>query len=195
MLRLFIAIELPKQVTDALAQVQRQLGGHPGSRHVRWTSPASTHLTLRFLGDTREDAVSGVERCLVDACLSCPPLTLTLAGLGAFPDRRRPRVIWVGLEEGEDASRLASLQGALESCVARLGYAPEVRAFSPHLTLGRVRRGLRPAEVQEVSAMLDRGAQVPPVSFTVPNVSLMRSSLRPEGAVYTRVAQGRLAGS
>ena len=194
MIRLFIAFELPEEVKRALAQVQRELGTHPGSRHVRWTDPEGTHLTLRFLGDTREEAVPGVERCVVEDCQSCPPLTLTLTGLGAFPNKRRPRVVWVGLDAGQDSGNLAALQQDVERGVVRLGYTPEDRPFSPHLTLGRVRRGLRPAELDEVTAMLDMKVQVPAIQFSVPAVSLMCSTLRPDGAVYTRVFEGQLTG-
>ncbi|NPV07161.1 MAG: RNA 2',3'-cyclic phosphodiesterase [Anaerolineae bacterium] len=194
MLRLFIAVELPRSVREALAEVQRGLRAHPGSRHVRWTDPEGTHLTLRFLGETQEQTVPAVERCLVEACLTCPPLKLKLDGIGAFPSRKRPRVVWVGLDAGDDAERLAALQGALERGVVRLGYPPEERAFSAHLTLGRVRRGAGPRELGEVTEMLDVGVTVPALSFEVPSVSLMCSTLRPEGAVYSRVSEGVLVG-
>lgn len=190
--RLFIAIELPANVVEALAEVQEALRRQPGSQYVRWVDPASVHLTLRFLGDTREDLIPEIEGGLSAACRDTSPFELRLAGLGAFPNQRRPRVLWVGTEPVEDSGGLAELQRQIERTAVRLGFEPESRGFSPHLTLGRVKRGVGSAAEKAVGELLSCGVVVPEASFEVTQVCLMRSALRPEGAVYTRVAASPL---
>ncbi len=192
MLRLFVAVELPEEVRQVLDKVIREMTGHAGARHVRWVNTHQAHLTVKFLGDAPESSVAALQRALSGVAGQASPFALTLAGVGAFPDCRRPRVIWVGLDAGEDAAAVRDLHGGLERDLARLGYAAENRPFSPHLTLGRVRQGLRPADVSQVCEMLSVPWEVAPVSFDVRAVSLMVSELRPSGAVHTRLFEARL---
>ncbi len=192
MLRLFVAVQLPDEARRALGLVMREMATHPAGRHVRWVNLDQTHLTLKFLGESPETAVGAVGRALTSAARQVEPFTLALGEVGVFPDRRRPRVIWVGIDAGEHAVALRDLHGGLERELARLGYAADDRAFSPHLTLGRVRQGLRPAELSLVSELLDRSWPVAPTSFEVRSICLVASELRPTGAVHTRLVEARL---
>lgn len=193
MLRLFVAIELTDGVRDALATVARQLSEHPGGRHVRWTNLELSHLTLKFLGDTPESTVATVERSLAGVAEGVAPLGFRLSHVGAFPNRRRPRVIWVGLDAGDDETRLNELHGTIERDLARLGFAGDDRPFSPHLTLGRVHQGLRPAEEAQVAGMIALPVVVEPVTFRARSIALMSSTLRPDGPVYRRLAEASFA--
>lgn len=170
----------------------QEMTEHSGARYVRWVNLEQVHLTVKFLGDSPESSVAAVERALTSVTGQACPFALTLAGVGAFPDRRRPRVIWVGLDAGDEAAAMRDLHTGLERDLARLGFASEGRPFSPHLTLGRVRHGIRPTEVSQVCEMLSVPWAVAPVSFEVSAVSLMASDLRPTGAVHTRLFEARL---
>ncbi|MHB0875095.1 MAG: RNA 2',3'-cyclic phosphodiesterase [Anaerolineae bacterium] len=190
-LRLFVAVELPQPVVDALSEAQQGLKCRLGSQCVRWSDPRGTHLTLKFLGDTDEARVPDIESALTETCASFTAGKLRLSCLGVFPSLQRPRVIWAGLD-GDDSS-LASLQAAIETALARLGFPAEGRPFSPHLTLGRVRDGASTADYDAIAAALSAAPAVVPATLGVDEVSLMRSVLKPQGAEYTRLFAVTLA--
>lgn len=186
-LRLFIAVELPHPARAALAAVRQRLAGVWPEGDVRWTQTDNIHLTLRFLGDTEGDRVGPLGSALDEVAAQVRPLALALGPVGAFPDARRPRVIWVGLE-GESLAALGRLQKAVERRVRDLGWAREPRPFHPHLTLGRVSpgRGRPPAGWA--------AAPVPPVPVPVAELRLIQSVLSPSGAVYTCLHRAALPG-
>jgi len=194
LLRLFVAVELPTEVRTALSAARRELEAQPGGRYVRWVDLDQAHLTIKFLGNTAEEMVPALRTCLTSVAAEAAPFSLRLSGVGAFPNPRRPRVIWAGLDPGTDSVLLEGLHVSLEQALAGLGFATEERPFSPHLTLGRVRQGLRPNELTQVSDMLSAGVAVQPVSFPVQALSLMSSVLRPDGPLYARLHEARLGG-
>ena len=120
-----------------------------------------------------------------------PPIPLGLAGAGCFPNLDRPRVLWVGI--GGDTAGLARLQRDVEAQLAGLGYRPEARAFSPHLTLARMRDTAMPEDLRRLGQAM-RVLAVPATAFTAESVALIRSDLRPAGAVYTTLAALTLGG-
>ena len=182
--QLFVAVELTEEVIEALTLLQSALRAWPGAEQVRWVDPRGTHLTLKFLGETEERLLPEIEAALSDNCQHFEPVALHLVGVGAFPNPRRPRVLWVGLNADQS---LAMLQVQIERSLARLGFPREERAFSPHLTLGRVREGCRSEAALGLERMLAGAPPVPAVEFIAAEVSLMRSVLGPAGAVYTRL--------
>ena len=190
-IRTFIAVELSDAVRRALGDLQLQLKGERASRFVRWVAPENIHLTLKFLGAVDADKMSVLQAAVAEACAGIPPFALTLAGIGAFPNTRRPNVVWVGVRgEIEMAIRLA--ERIDEACVA-LGFPRETRPFSPHLTLGRVKRDVRPNDQQFVGEMV-ASAQVGEVGeIHVEHVSVMKSDLRPTGSVYTQLYMAELS--
>jgi 2'-5' RNA ligase len=183
MIRSFAAIDLPDTARDALLELGEQLRHEAPDRSVRWSRVSGIHLTLKFLGDVSEDDLPGIKAVLGQAAQRQAPFTCTLEGVGCFPNTRSPRVVWVGVRE--DSGRLLALQRDVEKGLAPLGFKPEKRAYHPHLTLGRTARHVRSADQRrlgEVIAASDVGelAQIRVESFR-----LMRSDLRPDGAVYT----------
>ena len=185
-LRLFVACELSQEVKEALARLQAELRPRHLER-LRWVRLEGIHLTLKFLGETPADKVPAIERALAEAATGVGPFALSLGELGTFPDPRRgrPRVIWVGLS-GE-LQPLAELQKRLETSLAGLGFAPEERPFSPHLTLARV----PPEQVASLAPRIQEAiaaVRVSKVAQRVTEVSLMRSILQAGGAVYQKVA-------
>jgi 2'-5' RNA ligase len=187
--RLFIAVELSDEVRAALGAVSRALQRQVPDG-LRWVAPEATHLTLKFLGETPSERVNAIVEAMRRAAATVPPFDLSLNGVGAFPNGRAPRVVWVDLAEGaEEATKLA---GALERALLPLGFPPEGRPFSAHLTLARTRDGMRPDERERLAAALQRRVEVPQAGMRVEAISLMRSELRPEGPRYTRVGEARL---
>lgn len=178
-MRVFVAVELPGPIAEHLEKVQNRLKGM--LEGVRWVKPASIHLTLKFLGDTDSETIETLSRAVRKHTVSQRAITLSLAETGAFPDMARPRIIWIGLD-GDRAS-LSGLQKRIEAEFEGLGYGREKRAFRPHLTLGRVKSplGVVPGLKE---AMEWKGAGEAP-SFTVRGLTLFKSDLQPQGALYT----------
>ena len=183
-LRLFVAIDLPEDVRESLGRLQTDLRRHdlPG---LRWTRPEGVHLTLKFLGETPATSVAAIEGALARAVRGVPSFRLALGAPGTFGGRRGPRVLWVDVE-GE-LQPLQQLQAAVERELAAAGFAPEEREFSPHLTLARVPQPPPPGLAERVARALEAVA-APRGEFEARELVLMRSSLQPGGAVYSRVA-------
>ena len=190
-LRAFIAVELPPAAREAVEGVIRDLRAKSGDA-VRWVRPEGVHLTLKFLGDIDADSVPAISEALDRCAAPTAPFDLFLEGVGAFPNARRPRVVWVGLGGGLEP--LLGLQQSIEGELEALGYARERRAFTPHLTLGRVRDRISPAQVRALSEALGVVSVAPGVKLPVKEISLMQSDLRPSGAVYTRLHSVGLGG-
>jgi len=194
-LRTFIAIELDQELRTTLTGIQARLRGAVPPRAVRWVQPEGIHLTLKFLGDTLSDKVEQVKSALAQATEQVPAFTITVGGVGCFPDARRPRVVWVGVQE--PSGSLARLWQAVESQVAPLGFPTEKRPFSPHLTLGRVQRYASSGEVRDIGqAVAALAAEMAGTqdAMAVSTVAYIKSDLRPSGAVYTTLVEARLQG-
>ncbi|NTV62244.1 MAG: RNA 2',3'-cyclic phosphodiesterase [Oscillochloris sp.] len=178
-MRLFIAIDLPAPVRAALAEVQARLRRHDLA--VRWAAIEGMHLTLQFLGETEAQLLPDLRAAL--ARIPPPSFTLRLSGLGTFPNPTRPRVLWVGL--GNDLAPLDELQQAVLDATRPLGFAPEARAFSPHLTLGRTRQEASSAQIQAIASAVHNTA--PPVAtiWLADQARLFQSTSTPNGMVYT----------
>ncbi len=190
-LRLFIALELPDVLLDALADVQDRLRAEAPRRAVRWARTEGIHLTLKFLGEAPAAQQAAIGAALREAVQGHAPLTIRAEGLGCFPDTARPRVIWIGLA-GERRA-LTALQRDVEAAMVPLGFPPEKRRFNPHLTLGRVRREAYAADVKALGRLI-AGTTVGEIGrWTADAVSLMRSELRPDGARYTCLLRVPLA--
>jgi RNA 2',3'-cyclic 3'-phosphodiesterase len=190
-LREFIAIDLPLDLRQAISSQTGSLQHGQDRLAVRWIPVGNLHLTLRFLGDVSEASQDLLEQTLLREAAVHAPFDLALQGLGAFPNPRRARIIWIGVEA---PAGLINLQHGIESAVNRLGYPLEERPFSPHLTIGRVRQNVTPAELEQIHAGLDSTRVNFPGKFTVGAVHLYKSDLRPEGAVYSRLLTAELGG-
>jgi 2'-5' RNA ligase len=189
-IRAFVAIELDETIKAALGKAQGQLKRSPLSHIGKWVRPQSIHLTLKFLGDIAENRVQPIGEALQRACSGVEPFSFTLSKMGCFPNPRRLRVIWVGV--GGDVEALAQLQRSVEAEINPLGFEAERRGFTPHLTLARIRSKARPSERQELGQLLPKATVDTSVAMTVQELSLMRSELRPSGAVYTRLVAAPL---
>lgn len=174
-MRVFIAIPLTRECRETLEQIQAPMRALRAD--VRWTSIASIHLTLKFLGEIEPRVLPPLTSAI--RSIDCEPFGLCLRGLGGFPTLTNPRVIWYGVEG--DTDRLASLQAAVETACENVGFERDRRAFHPHLTLGRV-NGKR--NLQQLLDYIRIGAALEN-SFVADSVNIYKSDLTPRGAIYT----------
>lgn len=184
-MRLFIAAEIPEELQRRLGEAQRRLAGLP--LEVRWVRPEGIHLTLAFLGETAEE-----RRALVETAMERvvhggpPPFRLLARGIGTFPERGRPRVIWAGLLG--DVEVIERLQGGLKDALAEAGWTLDDRPFHPHLTLGRVTgaRSGDPRPLLEALAVEEFG------TIEVRRIALFESRLGAGGARYSVLSAAEL---
>ena len=189
-IRSFIAIELPEEVKNGLTRVRDEL---ERTEHgfVKWVNPEGVHLTLKFLGNIVPELVAKITSAIKDASEGISSFHLELSGLGAFPNLKQPRVVWVGV--CGELDKLLRLQGNIDSALVPLGLAKEERPFSPHLTLARIRQGASPSQVRGFGGLVTSIGFESRYSFEVGAISLMRSQLTPhQGAIYTRLSVARL---
>lgn len=186
MIRTFIAAEISPEVRKNLIGDLRDFKAF--APLVKWVQPDNLHLTLRFLGNVKENDLEELFDALGEAVADIAPFALEVRGVGAFPDWRHPRVIWAGCGEGgEDAVGLAE---AVEAACVDLGYEAESRPFQPHLTLGRIKH---PADAGGVSTI----ARAPEKVYgfiDVDAVVVFMSTLRRNGPVYAPMARIELGG-
>jgi 2'-5' RNA ligase len=186
MMRLFIALETPASVRDEIGRVRDDLAS--AGADVRWEPNARLHCTVKFLGDTRSENVPRIVDALTDLSRQIPAFRVVYSGLGCFPGRRDPRVIWVGMRDPDGG--VGALAESIEETMERLGYTRETRTFHPHVTLGRVRGRLG------ISGLLGRMETLTFESRPVllPVLHLIQSELRPTGSVYTTLQMFPFAG-
>ena len=187
--RSFIAIELPDELKLGLAQLEAQLKMSK-QPWVKWVDPYSIHLTLKFLGSTAIDRISEITRAMEGAIQGISPFYLEVKDLGVFPNLRRVQVAWVGISGEVD--KLSRLQQHLESNLARLGFAPETRPFTPHLTLARLRNRASLDERQSFGQLIATTKFKATYTIKVDAISLIRSQLTREGAIYSRISSVKL---
>jgi len=181
-IRSFIAIELPQEVRGGLRGLREQLETDFPKGSLRWVPLEQIHLTLMFLGDILSDSLRELEPALGRICAACPPLRLRIEGLGCFPNPARPRVIWSGLSG--DLERLQALQTQICETTQQWCKPAEERAFHPHLTLARL-RDVNPRVAREVGLTVKNASVGKLGEWTADAVSLMRSTLSPQGADHT----------
>jgi len=184
MLRSFIAIEIPTDVQDAMDRSTAALKKALARPLVRWVAAHNVHLTLKFLGDVSPANLELLAQALKFEAGQHASFSLSIGGLGVFPNLRRPRIVWIGIEA---PAALQALQRGIEAAAARLGYEPENRPFSPHLTIGRVNQNASAAEVQQIRAALEQTRVGALGAVTVEAVQIFKSDLQPGGAVYTHL--------
>lgn len=186
-LRLFWAITFPAVIREALAEIQavfRQL-----KLDVKWVDPENFHLTLRFLGSVDASVVDPLATAVSKQVAATPAFKLALGGVGVFPSVRKPRVLWVGLSGHEP---VAVLHRQVEAAVVSLGFPREEKAFSPHVTIGRLRTPRNAAALDRTIAQMDARHVG---EITVTGLDLVASRLTPGGPVYTALRRITFSGS
>lgn len=180
--RSFIAVEIPTGIHRAIAHITQELQKELSRSMVRWVESENIHLTLKFLGDVPPGDLENLAGLLKAELAAHEPFTMSVKGLGAFPNQHRPRIIWVGLEAPVG---LAKLQKAVETTAARLEFPAEERPFSPHLTIGRVNQHVSQSDLARIGPVLESTHFGSLGDVNVQAVRIFKSDLRPTGAVYT----------
>lgn len=188
LLRAFIAVEIPLALREAVCAATEPLQKSIGPA-VRWVLMENMHLTLKFLGDTSPANVELLSQMLRAEAELFPGFELRLQGLGAFPNPKRPRVLYIGIQA---PGTLEALQRGIDSASRRLGYESEERGFSPHLTIGRVKQNVTAAEQQTIRRALEETRIDLLGTARVDSVHLYKSDLKPTGSVYTRLHSAQL---
>jgi RNA 2',3'-cyclic 3'-phosphodiesterase len=178
MLRLFVALDLPATIKADLTSL---VGNLPDTR---WADDDQLHLTLRFIGEVD----GGTARDIMEALATVParPIELLLKGVGHFPPRGEPKVLWVGVERSEE---LVAFKRRIDSALRDTGLAAEGRKFSPHVTIARFRQ---PPPYNRFAAYLARHSLYRSAPFWVSDFALYSSWLRPEGALHRLEARYEL---
>jgi 2'-5' RNA ligase len=184
-MRLFVAVNLPEAERQRLHQATASL--RSAAMPVRWTEPEALHLTLKFLGEVAESQAEAVASVLGTVAAAHAPFSFELGGVGAFPNVRDPRVVWVGTRP---APELLRLQQDVERGLTSLDFEPEARPFSAHLTIGRARRWAQAKDFRDFQRLA--GSVLYRSTVTVTSVDLMRSHLSSAGARYERIVAAPL---
>ena len=183
LLRAFIAVEIPLEIRQAVykatAGLQEKI-----SPLIRWVPLENMHLTLKFLGDISPSSLDMLSQMLRAETELFNCFDLQLTGLGSFPNLKRPRVIYIGIQA---PAAMETLQRGIESASRRLGYESEERGFSPHLTIGRVKQNVTSTEQQTIRRALEAMTVDFLGTARVDSIHLYKSDLRPTGSVYTRL--------
>ncbi len=187
MIRAFIAIDLPDDVRAAVGEAQARLKRAPTPLKISWTKPENLHITLQFLGYVEEAAVEKIRDALEQVAGRHRAFELVVAGAGAFPNEKRTRVLWVGCRD--EAGQLKPLADSVQAAMAPLGFPPDRREFSAHLTLGRVKF---PRPDAALTRALDSIKNQAFGAMRVEAIHLFQSQLHPHGSIYTKLSSHRL---
>ncbi|MDP8240449.1 MAG: RNA 2',3'-cyclic phosphodiesterase [Candidatus Hatepunaea meridiana] len=178
--RAFIALETQESVKRAIREVQDKLRVVSGAR-VTWVRSVGVHLTLKFLGDVEVSQLSEIEASIRDSASRISPFNITTTNTGGFPNLKKPRVLWLGVDGGR---QLLELQNNIEKALEPLGFPMERKKFHPHLTIGRVKSINRDCIL--AGKMTEFGFQK--ITWEINEVRLMSSILKPDGAEYGIIA-------
>ena len=184
-IRSFIAVPVPGSIAKAMANAAHEAFGDID--HIRMVNPRSMHLTLKFLGDMKKDVLDKIGDVLSDIACRRSSFAVKAAGIGAFPNLKNPKVLFVPLTGETEA--LIDMAARLEKALIPYGIDPEKISFKPHLTLGRVKA---PKQLGLIRKRAKTFENVSFGDFRVEELILYRSDLRPEGARYTPLAGARL---
>jgi len=177
-MRVFIGIEIPENIREGLAEVQREL--QPLTPSARWLATESAHLTLKFLGEITEQSVEEVHQAMTG--LTWKPFQISVKGVGFFPGTRSPRVFWAGVH----APTLAALSARIDSKMETFGFEKERRSYRAHITLARAKSGPLDAGLVTAAGQFeerDFGA------FNVDRCFLYQSELTSNGPIYTKLRE------
>ncbi|HCR72770.1 MAG TPA: RNA 2',3'-cyclic phosphodiesterase [Anaerolineae bacterium] len=189
-IRAFIALDLPQPIQDSIKKESSRLQKILGQETIRWTSIQNMHLTLKFLGNIPNNHVDFLKQMLTQLSDSHAAFDLQIGGIGSFPSGKLIRVLWLGIQP---AAELTSLQRDVDAGTSRLGYEKEARAFSPHLTLGRVKQNIHPNEMQKIRNAIQTFQLGKIPSARVDSVHLYQSDLHQNGSVYTKLFSAKLS--
>ena len=179
-MRTFIAIELPQNIKDTLGRLQGKL--KQCGADVRWVEPHNIHLTLKFLGEVEDSKLDGINQIIEDTVKNRLKFEITLTDLGVFPDINHPRIIWVGIKDKNNETKLIAEE--LGEKLEKLGIPREERQFLGHITIGRIKSWLNKDKLAERLSVLKDESSNEKINFIADKITLFKSSLKPNGPIY-----------
>ena len=180
-IRSFLAFELPPDIKQEVTRISLEV--KKSGLEAGWVKPGNIHLTMVFLGDVNEKDIPAVISSIDNVTVKYESFDISLGGMGLFPDIRRPRVLWLGLD-GE-IERLGSLRDDLQIPLEAFGIEQEKRLFKPHLTLGRFRRPVKDRNL--LGKVIDDFSDISGFNRKLHELILFKSELKPGGSVYTKI--------
>lgn len=188
-MRTFIALELPGEIKSSLAKLQEEL--KTSQADVKWVEPENIHLTLKFLGEIEEKKLDKINKILEDIAGEKKYFPIRISNLGAFPKINFPRVIWIGIDKGDE--EVKKIAKKLEDGLAEIGIQREDRPFSSHITIGRTKSALnRDKLIQGLNNLANKLSEEN-LEFVVKKITLFKSALTPKGPVYEILRETNLA--
>ncbi len=177
MKRLFCAVKIPpvEEITETLEVFQRELG----TEAIKWVAPQNLHITLKFFGEPPNRQVQPIVEALHRAAAAVPPFGFSVEGCGTFGNPQMPRVIWLGIK---DASGLSELYHEVNHQLEPLGFQPDKKLFTPHLTIGRIKKNIK--DIHALNALETEFSEKPFYQVRVNEFYLIESFLQPVGPVY-----------
>jgi 2'-5' RNA ligase len=192
LIRAFLAVVPPPIAQQAVSTLSDNLQNLPDSNAIRWSRSNAHHITLEFLGDIEEATQALVKSVISDVVRSTSPFRIRLSALIALPGWRKMRVLAVGIDDPKD--ELPQLQSGIAAALRNAGFEPDARAYHPHLTLGRVRKGTPANLVLQLSSVLEAHNQTYFEAWDVTQVSLIQSHLGSGAPRYETLAHFKLEG-
>ena len=189
MIRSFLAFELPLEIKRTVKQVSEDV--RRSKLNVKLVNVDNIHLTVVFMGNIKTEDIPAIEREIKQGCAGFDPFDISLKGLGFFPNARRPRVLWLGIEC--ETERMSSLKTNLQERLRTYGVKEEKRKFRPHLTIGRFRKSNRSSSLLEEIITRYEGLESP--VFPLGELVMFKSKLTPKGAEYTKLVSWPLKGA
>ena len=183
-MRSFVAVDIPGAVRNSVRDYMEGIKGSFGDV-MKWVAPENLHFTVKFLGEIPDAEAEVVERCMDAAADEIAPFELTLEDVGFFPTAKRPRIVWIGTDGG--CENLLEVYQLLEGCLELEGFDRDEKPFSPHLTIGRVKK-------HKDLIMPDRVPDFETMTFDVGGISLVKSVLTPQGPIYETLYERRFGG-
>jgi len=182
--RTFIAVDFPPFMLERIAEITGFFKTLTSEKDLKWVETKNLHLTIKFLGEIDEQKAVQVKRTLPDALKDQHSFEIEISGLGMYPNRNKPRVIWLGIT---GADPLADIYDVMNSKLAKLEIQPEHRPFSPHLTIARIRKNTDYTTAQQIGKVLSKYQVDPLGTVTIAQVHFYQSVLTPSGPIYTRL--------
>lgn len=187
-IRSFIAFEIPNNIKEKISLLQTNLSKK--IKDVRWVKSSGIHLTIKFLGNIQENKINLICEKISSVMIKYPPFEVIIKEIGCFPNFRKPRVIWLGLEEKRNY--LLQISNEIETELKQIGFPPEDREFSPHLTLGRF--GLNKV-IADFAKIAEDYKDLKIDVLQLASISLIKSDLKSGGAIYTTIGSFPLMGN
>ncbi len=184
--RLFIAIEIPKNIKNALEAIENSL--KETSCDARWANPDNIHLTLKFLGTVEIKNIGPIAQAMISALNPFKTMLVTLNKLDGFPSLNSARILWIGINDQN--KKIEKLFLALEDAISPFGFKDEGKKFQAHLTLARIRSAKN--KLNLIEKIKEINQKLKPQIFTIDRITLFESRLTPHGPVYSRLQQAHL---